>query len=805
LTPFQHEELALFQELKIRKKLNIPKIKPIKLLKKAHFIFSFLPKQSKYFIFDHKLPLMLQKVFSTLLLLFFFFEPALSGPRDSIETKIDLILSKMSLEEKIGQTSLRGTSSRSKGLSEELKAEIRKGKVGAILNLTDPLLVLEIQKIAVEESPQHIPLLFGRDVVHGYKTIFPIPLALAASWDLSLVEESSIIAAAESYSRCINWTFAPMADICHDPRWGRIAESPGEDPYLASKITAAYIKGFQGEKNLAPGRILACAKHFAAYGAAEGGRDYNTVSMSEQILRDIYLKPFHAAVKADAATFMTSFNDLNGIPSSGNPFLLKQVLRNEWQFSGFVVSDWNSVTEMIAHGYCEDEKDAALKASTAGLDMEMTSRAYEFHLKSFIESGKLSFKDLDEMVRNILRIKMKSGIFENPYFKERETFQLLAPNSLALAKKAAIKSCVLLKNEKSLLPLSSIKKVAVIGPMANAPKEQLGTWIFDGDKKDSQTPLLSIQNELGTKNVLYAPGLLYSREKSKEGFAKAIEIAQQSEVIIFFAGEEAILSGEAHSRADINLPGAQEELILELAKTGKPIVLVIMAGRPITIQNILPHVSSVLIAWHPGTMAGPAISDLLFGKTSPSGKLPVTWPKTVGQIPIYYNHTNTGRPTNPKTFVPIDSIPLEAWQSSLGNNSHYLDAGYTPQYPFGYGLSYTNFSYSSLSLHKTIVNNGDSLYVTVEVSNAGKVKGIETIQLYIQDLTGSLVRPVKELKAFTQIEFLPGEKKKISFAISTNELGFYNQQMNYVTEPGKFKLWVGPDSDHGLVAEFEIK
>lgn len=544
-----------------------------------------------------------------------------------IEKKIDKVIKTMTLEQKIGQACLKGTSSRSKGLSEELKKEVRMGLVGAILNLTEPNLVLEIQKIAVEESPNHIPLLFGRDVIHGYKTTFPIPLGLAASWDMDLVEKTSKIAANESYSRCINWTYAPMVDIARDARWGRIAESPGEDPLLASRLGVAYIKGFQGNDPSVPGQILACAKHFAAYGAAEGGRDYNTVSMSESLLRNVYLKPFEAAAKSGAATFMSSFNDLNGIPASGSTFLLKKILREEWKYDGFVVSDWNSVIEMIPHGFAVDEKDAAFKSASAGLDMEMTSLSYAHHLKTLIAEKKVSEKQLDEMVRNILRIKFRAGVFENPYFKDREKFSLLTADALQTSKNAASKSCVLLKNENQILPLRSNQKIAVIGALADASREQLGTWTFDGNKEDSQTPFKALQNSFGTNNVFYSAGLSHSRSLSEDGFAAAIEEAKKSDVILFFAGEEAILSGEAHSRANINLPGLQEKLIAELQKTGKPVVLVIMAGRPITLGAVLPKVNAVLMAWHPGTMAGPAISDVLLGVVNPSGKLPVTWPK----------------------------------------------------------------------------------------------------------------------------------------------------------------------------------
>jgi len=725
----------------------------------------------------------------------------------NIEKKIDKVIKNMTLEQKIGQACLKGTSSRSKGLSEELKKEVRMGLVGAILNLTEPNLVLEIQKIAVEESPNHIPLLFGRDVIHGYKTIFPIPLGLAASWDMELVEKTSKIAANESYSRCINWTYAPMVDIARDARWGRIAESPGEDPLLASRLGIAYIKGFQGNDPSVPGQILACAKHFAAYGAAEGGRDYNTVSMSESLLRNIYLKPFQAAAKAGAATFMSSFNDLNGIPASGNSFLLKKILREEWKYDGFVVSDWNSVTEMIPHGYAADEKDAGLKSASAGLDMEMTSLSYAHHLKTLIAEKKISEKQLDEMVRNILRIKFRAGVFENPYFKDREKFSLLNAEALQTARTSASKSCVLLKNENQILPLKSNQKIAVIGPLADAPREQLGTWIFDGNKEDSQTPLKALQNSFGKNNVFYASGLSHSRSLSEEGFESAIAEAKKSDVILFFAGEEAILSGEAHSRANINLPGLQEKLIAELQKTGKPIVLVLMSGRPITLGAVLSKVNALVMAWHPGTMAGPAISDLLLGIVNPSGKLPVTWPKEVGQIPIYYNHPNTGRPADPTTFVAIQDIPVEAWQSSLGNNSHYLDAGYEPQFPFGYGLSYTTFSYANLKIEKAILknNNNEKLNVSAVITNTGNTTGTETVQLYVRDITGSIVRPIRELKDFAKIELKPKESKTVQFSIPVSDLAFYNDKMELKTEPGDFKVWIASHAENGLEGDFKIE
>lgn len=725
--------------------------------------------------------------------------------QDPLEQRIESLLSKMTLEEKIGQTAQRGTSSREKGLSEELKEAVRKGRVGSVLNVMNKDYVEELQRIAVEESPNGIPLIFARDVIHGFKTIFPIPLGQAASWNPDIVEKGARIAAIEASTYGIRWTFAPMLDISRDARWGRIAESPGEDPYLASVLGKAYVKGFQGDNLANPTSLAACAKHFLGYGAAEGGRDYNTAIISDQLLRDVYLAPFKAVKEAGVASYMSSFNDINGIPATGHKFLLTDVLRKQWGFDGIVVSDWNSVTEMIVHGFAEDSKDAAFKAITAGLDMEMTSRAYEENLASLIKEGFITEAQLDAVVRNILRIKFRLGLFDNPHFQRNRDSVILSEEHLNAAKEAAIASMVLLKNDKNILPVSkTVKKVAVIGPLADAAREQLGTWTFDGDKKDSHTPVPALKAFLGENRVIYEPGLTYSRQKDKGEFAKAIDAAKRSEVILFFGGEEAILSGEAHSRADISLPGAQEELLLELSKTGKPIVLIIMAGRPVTISRVLDKVDAVLMAWHPGTMAGPAITEVLFGEASPSGRLPVTWPIASGQIPIYYNHPNTGRPADPATFVQMDKIPIEAWQSSLGNTSHYLDLGYTPQFPFGYGLSYTTFDYKNIRVSSKEISLGDSISITAQIQNTGQRAGRETVQLYVRDLVGSLVRPVRELKGFRQIYLQPGEEKTISFTLHTSELGFHNYDNVYVTERGEFHVWVARNAQEGLQESFRI-
>ncbi len=725
---------------------------------------------------------------------------------DPIERKIDSVLVKMTLEEKIGQTNQRGTSSRVKGaLSEELKAAVRSGKIGSMLNVMNKDYVEELQRIAVEESPNGIPLIFGRDVIHGFKTIFPIPLGIAATWNPQAAENGARVSAIEASTNGIRWTFAPMMDISSDARWGRIAESAGEDPYLTSIMAKAYVRGFQGDDLSDPMSIAACAKHFAAYGAAEGGRDYNTASMHEQMLRDVYLKPFHAAVEEGVATFMTSFNDVNGVPASGNPFLLKQVLRDEWDFDGFVVSDWNSITEMIAHGYCQDPKEAAMKAANAGLDMEMMSTSYESHLKELIDEGKFTEAQLDEMVKNILRLKFRLGLFENPGFDRDRDEQVLSKEHKDLAKQAAVESLVLLKNE-GVLPLSKdIKKVAVIGPLSDAPHDQLGTWTFDGEQETTITPLNYLRDFLGSDKVIYSPGLSYSRDKSKLAFNSAISAARSSDIVLFFAGEEAILSGEAHSRADISLPGAQEELIREISKIGKKIVLVIMAGRPIAITNITDEVDAVMMAWHPGTMGGPAIIDVLFGEASPSGRLPSTWPKSGEQSPIYYNHTNTGRPASEESFVQIDDIPIGAWQSSLGNNSHYLDLGFTPHFPFGFGLTYTTFEYKNLKLSASEIPVDGTLEASVEITNTGKRPGVETVQLYVRDVTASLVRPIRELKAFEKVDLQPGETKTVGFTLSTDDLKFHNQEMKYVVEPGLFHLFIAPNAQEGLQTEFMVK
>lgn len=717
-----------------------------------------------------------------------------------IENKIETLLSKMTLEEKIGQMNQIS----SLGNIEEMSVAIKKGEIGSILNEIDPVRVNALQRVAVEESRMGIPLLIARDVIHGFKTIFPIPLGQAATFNPAVAEEGARVAAIEASAVGIRWTFAPMIDIARDPRWGRIAEGCGEDTYLTSVMGAAMVKGFQGDSLNDPTAIAACPKHFVAYGAAEGGRDYNSTFIPERRLRNVYLPPFEAAAKAGAATYMTSFNDNDGVPSSGNEFILKQALRKEWGFDGFVVSDWASIKEMIPHGFAADEKDAAMKAANAGVDMEMVSYTYMTHLKDLIKEGKVKEDVVNEAVRNILRIKFRLGLFENPYVDEKRQAVMYAPEHLAAAKRAAAESAILLKNN-GILPLKeTVKTVAVVGPMADAPYEQMGTWVFDGDKAYTQTPLKAIQAQYGDKvNVIYEAGLDFSRDKNTTGIARAAAAAARADVVLAFVGEESILSGEAHCLADLNLQGAQSDLLAALAKTGKPVVTVVMAGRPLTIEKEVNQSAAVFYYFHPGTMGGPAIADLLFGKEVPSGKTPVTFPKMVGQIPVYYSHNNSGRPAT-RNEILLNDIPVEAGQTSLGCTSFYMDAGFDPLYPFGYGLSYTTFSYSNIKLASGTLKKDDVLKVTFDLENTGKYKGTEVVQLYVQDKVGSVTRPVKELKGFMRVTLQPGEKKSLSFELPVSELAFWNIDMKHVVEPGDFALWVAGDSQSGQEIAFKV-
>lgn len=715
------------------------------------------------------------------------------------DKEIEQLLSRMTLEEKIGQMNQLNFD----GMSDELVQRIKKGEVGSLLNVIDPKQVNELQKVALENSRTGIPMIIGRDVIHGFKTIFPIPLGQAASFDPQMVETGAHVAATEARELGVNWTFAPMLDISRDARWGRIAESLGEDPYLAGELGAAMVKGFQGQNLSDPTSIAACVKHFIGYGAAEGGRDYNSTNIPPHLLYNVYLVPFKKAIDAGAATLMTSFNDNDGIPASGNKYLLKDVLRKDWKFDGFVVSDWASMTEMLAHGFAKDARDVAKISASAGVDMEMVSGAYSHNLKSLVESGEVTIADVDNAVRNILRVKFRMGLFENPYVDINQPSTLYSAEHLQAAKEAAVKSAILLKND-NVLPLKENVKIAVIGPLANAPHDQMGTWVFDGDKNHTVTPLKALQTTYKNINYVYEPALSFSRDKSTANFEKAKQAAASADVAIVFLGEEAILSGEAHSLSNINLIGVQSELLKAVKSVGKPVVLVIMAGRPLTIERDLPYADAILYNFHPGTMGGPAILDLLFGKANPSGKLPATFVREVGQIPMYYNHNNTGRPA-PAQVMTLDEIPLEAGQTSLGNTSFYLDSGKDPLYPFGFGLSYSTFEYSNLILSATSIPMGGELTAKVTVKNTSKVDGTEVVQLYVRDLVGSIVRPVKELKGFQRVELKAGESKTVEFKLTTDDLAFYGKDFVKKAETGDFNLWIGSSSKDGLKAEFAIK
>lgn len=725
-----------------------------------------------------------------------------SQPQDKnteIENKVETLLHKMTLEEKLGQMN-----QLSPWDFEDLAKRVRKGEVGSILNVVNPEEVNKIQKIAVEESRLGIPLIVSRDVIHGYKTIFPIPLGQAATFNPEVVKEGARVAAIEASADGIRWTFAPMIDVARDPRWGRIAESCGEDPYLNAVMGTAMIKGYQGDSLNDPTAIAACAKHFVAYGAAEGGRDYNSTFIPERVLRNVYLPPFKAAADAGCATFMTSFNDNDGVPSTANSFVLKDVLRKEWKYDGMVVTDWASALEMVNHGFCTDGKDAAEKSVNAGVDMEMVSETFIQNLKQSIAENKVSIETIDNAVRNILRLKFRLGLFDNPYVVTPQTVKY-AEKHLQTAKTAAEQSVILLKNENQTLPFTDkIKTLAVIGPMADAPYEQMGTWVFDGEKEHTQTPLTAIKKMYGDKvKILFEKGLDYSRDKNTAGIARAVNAARQADAVVVFVGEESILSGEAHSLANLNLQGAQSQLIKELAATGKPVVTVVMAGRQLVIADEVKVSDAVLYSFHPGTMGGPAIADILFGKVNPSGKTPVTFPRMSGQVPIYYAQHKTGRPANP-TEMLIDEIPVEAGQTSVGCRSFYLDAGNSPLFPFGYGLSYTTFEYSNLSLASDKLTAQDSLSISFTLKNTGKYDGTEVVQLYVQDKVGSVTRPVKELKRFQRVTLKAGESTQVSLSLPVSELAFWGYDMNYTVEPGDFTLWVGTSSTEGLRKDFSV-
>lgn len=722
-----------------------------------------------------------------------------TGRDAATEARIDSLMARMTIQEKIGQLNQLNAAG-----FDTLGAAVAQGRVGSIINEVDPEVINSLQRKAVEESRLGIPLIFARDVIHGFNTVFPIPLGQAATWNPQLVEEAARIAAVEATASGIRWTFSPMMDVSRDARWGRIAESAGEDPLLNERMGLAMIRGYQTDNLADPTAMAACAKHFAGYGFSEAGKDYNTTWLPLPLLEDVVLPPFEAAAGAGVATFMTSFNDINGVPSSGNSWLMRDVLRDRWRFDGVLVCDWNAITEMINHGVAADKRDATMLAATAGVDIDMEGHAYPDAMETLVREGRLDETVVDGLVRNVLRLKFRLGLFDNPYIDLSRPSPAYAPAHLAAATRAAEEGTILLKNG-GMLPLGlKPGKVAVIGPMADAPYDQGGTWAPDLQHERSVTPLAALRRLYGEENVIHAPGLGYTRDKSLDGIQAAVKAAREADVAVCFVGEEAVMSGEAHSMADLGLKGAQTALLEAVCATGKPVAVVFMAGRPLTAGKEIDMADAVLYAFHGGTMAGEALANIISGKANPSGKLPVTMARMTGQYPMYYAHKNTGRP--PEWTVDLDSIPVEALQTSTGCTSYYLDAGKDPLYPFGYGLSYTTFDISAPRLSASSMAIGSETPLTVEctVTNTGDREGAETVQLYVRDLVGSLARPVKELKDFRKVTLKPGESKVVSFALTPGQLSFHGLDGKPLIEAGDFQVWTAGNSVDGTPVSFSL-
>jgi len=709
------------------------------------------------------------------------------------------LMSKMTLEEKVGQLNQYSGEWANTGpitKDGDKQGQIRRGEVGSMLNVTTVKHTIELQKMAME-SRLKIPLLFGQDVIHGFRINFPIPLAEVASWDMQAIENSARYAAVEASAYGVHWTFAPMVDIGRDPRWGRVMEGAGEDTYLGSLVAKARVKGFQGKGLGNTDALMACAKHFAAYGAAIGGRDYNSVDMSVRQLYEAYLPPFKAAADEGVATFMNAFNDLNGVPATGSKFLQRDILKKRWNFKGFVVSDWGSIGEMIQHGYAKDNYEAALKAITAGSDMDMESRSYKNNLAQLVNDGKVDIKLVDDAVRRILIKKYELGLFDDPFKfsnQKRQDEQANNPVHRKHAREIGAKSIVLLKNEKQLLPLSkSTKNIALIGPFGKVIADNLGFWSTSWPDDDKLiVPIYDgLKNQMATgSKLVYAKGCNIN-DADKTQFDEAIQAAKNADVVIMTLGEAANMSGEAKSRSSINLPGVQEDLLKEIHKLGKPIVLLISAGRPLIFNWAADHIETIAYTWWLGTEAGNSIADVVFGNYNPAGKLPMTFPRAEGQIPIYYNYYNTGRPAKS--------------EDELNYVSAYTDLKNSPKYPFGYGLSYTKFDIKNLKLSSTkLKTTGEKLKITVDIENVGNYDGEEVVQLYIRDLVGSVVRPVKELKGFKKVYLKKGEKTQVEFELAPENLKFYDDELNYIFEEGMFDVFVGNSSNANLKASFEL-
>ena len=730
---------------------------------------------------------------------FIFFLTVTISRSQNYEAKVDSLMALMTLQEKIGQTIMYGGSWDQTGpiVGANNGKLIREGNMGGMLNAFTVKGTKDLQTIAVEDSRLGIPLLFGYDVIHGHRTIFPINLGMAASWDLKLIEESSRIAAEEASAEGLHWTFSPMVDISREPRWGRISEGAGEDVYLGSQIAKAYVRGYQGDDLSKPNTILACAKHYVAYGAPQAGRDYHTVNMSEGELRNVYLPPFKATVDAGIETFMSAFNELNGVPTSGNKFTLRDILREEWGFKGFVVSDYTSINEMVPHGYAKDEKDAARIGMNAGVDMDMMGGVYKNYLKELVEEGKVSEDYINEACRRILLAKFKLGLFDDPYRyidEKREATTKYKPEFLTKAREIAAASSVLLQNKSQALPLSKgTKKIAFIGPLVKDEYDILGNWAAKGDRKGQAVSVFEgVSEYLKANQIMYAKGCDILKDDTS-GFDEAIAVSKQADVIVLVMGEGHHMSGEAASRTNLKIPGIQPKLIKEIreANPTKKIILVLMNGRPLNLSDEVNLVDAILEAWFPGTMGGAGIADVLFGVYNPSGKLTVTFPRNVGQVPIYYNMKNTGRP------IP-EANPGEDYKSN------YIDSPNSPLFSFGHGLSYTTFEYSDFKLSSETLTRNGSIQASITVTNSGTKDGHEVVQLYIHDKVGSVTRPVKELKGFEKIFLKKGESKTVSFSISVEDLKFYNNEMVYDVEPGQFEIAIEPSSEFKFKHHFNL-
>lgn len=706
------------------------------------------------------------------------------------------LLARMTLDEKIGQTvtfTSHWNSTGPTGDSRNVEDLVRAGTCGSVFNARTVAYIRKLQHLAVDQTRLHVPLLFGYDVIHGYNTIFPIPLAEASSWDLDAIEASERIAATEAAASGLNWAFAPMVDIARDPRWGRIAEGAGEDPYLGAQIARARVRGFQGKGFADALSVMACVKHFAGYGAAQAGRDYNTTDLSERTLREVYLPPFQAAVDAGAWSIMTAFNDLDGTPATANRFLLQRVLRGEWGFKGFVVTDYNAVSELVDHGIATDPGDAARLALGAGVDLDMQSGAYLDHLAREVSAGRVDVRQIEAAAQRVLEAKYMLGLFADPYRyldEQREAALGAAPEHLVAARDMARRSIVLLKNRNAVLPLKPGLKLAVIGPLANDRRDLLGCWKAAGKADHIETVFEALKAANGSGNVEFANGCGFTAS-STDDIPAALAVADRADVVVMVLGESAAMSGEAASRTDIRLPGRQTSLLRAIRQLGKPVVTVLVNGRPLALEEETELSDALVEAWAPGSSGGAAIADVLLGQYNPTGKLPVTFPRTLGQVPVFYNHKNTGRPYHADK-------PKEKYRST------YLDCPNDPLFPFGFGLSYTTFEYAKPKIDGATMRSGEKLTMSVRVTNSGSVAGAEVVQFYLHDLVGSVTRPVLELKGFRRIELAPGESKDVSFVIDEPMLGFWRADMTWGSEPGQFQAFVGPNSRDLQSVDFEL-